>query len=135
MNQCVISGYVGKDPIERQHGMHTIVAFTVGVNGRGGKTEWFNVSVFAKTEKHLAFLRNIKKGIPIAVCGAVSLNTYEKNGVKYASLQMISNEVFFANSRYSANTSDVAPSVETPVQPAEQTALQDEGYDPFADEA
>lgn len=137
MNQCVISGYVGKDPVERQNGIYTIVAFPVGVNVRNGKTEWFSVSIFTKTEKHLEFTRHIKRGVPITVSGPVSLNTYEKNGVKYSNLKITASDVFFSSSRSSAGAgdvaNDVAQSADNTVNTAEQSVLQDEGYDPFTD--
>jgi len=139
MNQCVISGYVGKDPVERQNGIYTIVAFPVGVNGKNGKTEWFSVSIFTKTEKHLAYARHIKKGSPITVSGPVSLNTYEKNGVRYSNLQITAIDVFFPSTKSNAGaddgSNDVAQSADIPVNTAEQAVLQDEGYDPFADQA
>lgn len=131
MNQLVISGYVGRDPEQAQYKDNTVWRFTVGVGNRAGKTEWFNVSVFTRTEKHSGYISGIKKGMPVTVSGPVSLNQYEKNGVKYSSLQLVANEVFYSAKAVGAvpSGSDVHPSQQA--LPAQAGSEPEEGYDPF----
>ena len=101
MNQLVIIGNVGSDPVTRmtKDGIQ-VTSFNVAVNGRGKDAApvWFKIN----TWRGLAEVcdKYLKKGLKVAVVGSVSLNTYKGNdGQNRASLEVNADSVEFLSPR------------------------------------
>lgn len=99
MNQLTIIGNLVKDPESRvtQSGIN-VTTFTVAVNrrrreGQDQEADFFRVSAWRQLgetcQKYLA------KGRKVAVTGAVSVSTYQKDGKAYASMEVTADQVEF----------------------------------------
>ena len=97
MNRITIIGNLTRDPEQRTTaGGKRVTSFTVAVNRRAKDqdADFFRVSAWESLgeicQKYLA------KGRKVAVCGSVSLNTYEnREGKTAASLDVYASEVEF----------------------------------------
>jgi len=100
MNITHISGNLGTDPEIRTFGEHKVCNFSMAVNDRvkkGGEwideTTWYRVAVWGGQAEPCA--KYLAKGRKALVTGRVSLNEYEKNGEKRASLEIKAQHVEF----------------------------------------
>ena len=99
MNQLVIIGNVGSDPVTRmtKDGIQ-VTSFNVAVNNKDKSTTWFRCTAW----RGLAEVcdKYLKKGMKTAVVGSVSLNTYKGNdGQNRASLEVNADSVEFLSPR------------------------------------
>jgi len=106
LNKVMLIGNVGVDPEYRTTATGTaVVSLTLATNekwtdkqgAKQEKTEWHRVAMFNK----LAELANqyVKKGSKIYIEGKITTSTYEKNGEKRYSTEIIANSMQFLDSK------------------------------------
>ena len=106
MNKVIFTGNLGKDAILKfvPNSGKAILEFSVGV-ARGFKredgTDWFNCALFGeRAEKISPFLM---KGTKVLIEGALRINSYEKDGVKKYSTQILVNNLEFLSKKEAAS--------------------------------
>lgn len=95
MNRITIIGNLTRPPELRttQSGKN-VCTFSVAVNGRNDKTDYFRVTAWDKLGDNCH--KFLDKGRKVAVIGSVSLNTYTANsGENRASIEVLASEVEF----------------------------------------
>lgn len=106
INKVMLIGNVGVDPEYKTTATGTaVVSLTLATNekwtdkqgAKQEKTEWHRVAMFNK----LAELANqyVKKGSKIYIEGKITTSTYEKNGEKRYSTEIIANSMQFLDSK------------------------------------
>tara|TARA_R110000772_G_C12994798_1_gene407452 strand:+ start:148 stop:552 length:405 start_codon:yes stop_codon:yes gene_type:complete len=106
LNKVMLIGNVGVDPEYRTTATGTaVISLTLATNekwtdkqgAKQEKTEWHRVAMFNK----LAELANqyVKKGSKIYIEGKITTSTYEKNGEKRYSTEIIANSMQFLDSK------------------------------------
>jgi single-strand DNA-binding protein len=106
LNKVMLIGNVGVDPEYRTTATGTaVVSLTLATNekwtdkqgNKQEKTEWHRVAMFNK----LAELANqyVKKGSKIYIEGKITTSTYEKDGEKRYSTEIIANSMQFLDSK------------------------------------
>lgn len=101
MNKVILLGRLTKDPDTRQAGETTVTRFTIAVDRRykteGGQAADFpNVVAFGKTAEFIQ--KYFYKGMKILVDGRLQTGSYEKDGVKHYTTDVIAEAVEFAES-------------------------------------
>jgi len=95
MNICTITGNVGRDcEVRYTPAGKAVASFSIGNQigwGENKKTAWFRCTLWGERATKLS--EYIKKGMKLTVSGEVSLNEYESNGEKRASLELNVREV------------------------------------------
>jgi single-strand DNA-binding protein len=91
MNQGHFAGRVGRDAQLRATPTgKSVVTFPVGVDVYGREAEkatlWVNCSVWGPRGEKLA--DHLRKGVPVAVCGDITVHAYAKNGQTHAALDL-----------------------------------------------
>ena len=107
MQKLFIVGNLTKDPELRhtQDGL-AVCGFTVAVNRKKSSTntdpgaDFFNVNAWRQLGENCA--KYLAKGRKVAVCGKVSLRTWEKDGKHGASLEVMADDVEFLSGRAEA---------------------------------
>ncbi len=106
LNKVLLLGYLGADPELRltpggQAVMHFRIATTESYldknKTRQERTEWHRVTVWGKRGEALAKL--LTKGSQVLVEGRLETSSYEKDGVKRYSTDIVANEIYFAGGR------------------------------------
>lgn len=131
MNRLTIIGNLTADPVTRttQSGLN-VCTFTVAVNRRKTQNnpdpgaDFFRVTAWRQLGENCQ--KYLAKGRKVAVIGAVSLNTFQKNdGTSGASLELTADDIEF-----------LTPKAEqTASAPAAQTAAPDMGgYEEVTDD-
>ena len=114
MNKWIGMGRLTRDPEVRYSQSGSVVAnFSVAIDRRykrDGETtaDFFNCTAFGKTGEFVE--KYLRKGIKVVIEGELQNNNYEdKNGTKHYSVQIIVNQIEFAESQSSqANSNDSA---------------------------
>nr|DAX97455.1 MAG TPA: Single strand binding protein [Caudoviricetes sp.] len=114
MNKWIGMGRLTRDPEVRYSQSGSVVAnFSVAIDRRykrDGETtaDFFNCTAFGKTGEFVE--KYLRKGIKVVIEGELQNNNYEdKNGTKHYSVQIIVNQIEFAESKSSqANSNDTA---------------------------
>jgi len=114
MNKWIGMGRLTRDPEVRYSQSGSAVAnFSVAIDRRykrDGETtaDFFNCTAFGKTGEFVE--KYLRKGIKVVIEGELQNNNYEdKNGTKHYSVQIIVNQIEFAESKSSqANSNDTA---------------------------
>ena len=129
INKVVISGNLGSDPTLRSTSSGKFVlTFSVAVNeripdGNGGWTDRANlikVAVFGNRATSLEHI--LKKGMKVAVSGRLRQNTYEKDGYKRDSIEVIADEIDIMSVRSVEPASDREPEPEPNPEPPQEAA-------------
>ena len=102
MNKVIIMGRLTKDPETRQAGETTVTRFSVAVDRKykadGQPTADFPSCVaFGKTAEFIS--KYFKQGMKIALEGRIQTGSYEKDGVKHYTTDVIAESVEFAESK------------------------------------
>jgi len=109
MNKFIFSGNLGRDSeLAYVAGSgKPILKFSVAT-ARGFKkedgTDWFNCALFGDRAEKLASY--LIKGTKVLIEGAVRLNTYEKDGVKKYSTEVMVSNVEFIGKKEGANNTE-----------------------------
>lgn len=132
LNTAIIMGRITADPELRQTPSSVAVTrFTVAVDrsytkqGEERKADFINVVAWRGTAEFVS--KYFKKGSMIAVQGAIQTGTYEKDGVKHNTFEIVADNVSFCggkNDGQSNNSSQIEPQ-------ATQTA---DNFIPMADD-
>ena len=96
LNKAIIIGHLGKDPELRPVGEGNVCNFSVATSEKykdKETTEWHRIVVWGKLAdicgKHLA------KGSQVCVEGKIQTRTWEKDGVKQYSTEIVASDVRF----------------------------------------
>ena len=110
LNCAVIMGRLTADPELRQtpNGV-AVTTFTVAVDrgfirqGEERKADFINVVAWRQTAEFVT--RYFSKGSMIAVQGAIQTGSYEKDGVKRSTFEIVADNVSFCGSKSETGTS------------------------------
>ena len=101
MNQAIIIGNLGRDPEVRQtQTSKPVVRLSVATTYKGKgepETEWHSVTVFGSQAE--ACEKYLSKGSKVAVTGRIRTQSYEKDGVKRYSTDIVASWVEFLDSK------------------------------------
>ncbi len=105
MNKVILMGRLTRDPEVRysQGATSTAVAsFSIAVDRRFKRdgqpdADFFNCRAFGKTAEFIE--RYLQKGTKVVISGSVQNDNYEKDGVRHYSVQIMVDEVEFAESK------------------------------------
>lgn len=102
MNKIILIGRLTKDPETRQANETQVTRFTIAVDRRykqdGGQAADFpNCVAFGKTSEFIQ--KYFHKGMKIALEGRLQTGSYEKDGVKHYTTDVIAENVEFAESK------------------------------------
>jgi len=101
MNQAIIIGNLGRDPEVRQtQTSNTVAQLSVATTYKGKgepETEWHKVTVFGRQAE--ACEKYLTKGAKVAVTGRIRTQSYEKDGVKRYSTDIVASWVEFLDSK------------------------------------
>lgn len=95
MNVVTLIGNLGKDPEYRQ-GENNVCKFTIAVT-ENNKTDWIPVVCFGKTADNCA--KYLKKGSKVSVVGKIQTGSYEKDGRKVYTTDVIARVIGFLSTR------------------------------------
>ena len=76
-----------------------IARFTLAVNRRGKKDDADFISCVAFGKRGEFAEKYLKKGVKIALCGSLQTGSYEKNGTKFYTTDVVADEIEFAESK------------------------------------
>ena len=118
LNCAVIMGRLTADPELRQtpSGV-SVTRFTVAVDrgyvkaGEERKADFINVVAWRQTAEFVT--RYFSKGSMIAVQGAIQTGSYEKDGVKRSTFEIIADNVSFCGSKNESSNGAAPRAVET----------------------
>ena len=102
MNKVILMGRLTKDPETRQAGETIVTKFSLAVDRRkkteGGQAADFpSVVAFGKTAEFIN--KYFHKGMKIALDGRIQTGSYEKDGVKHYTTEVVAENVEFAESK------------------------------------
>jgi single-strand DNA-binding protein len=102
MNKVVLVGRLTRDPETRQAGETTVTRFSIAVDRRykheGGQSADFpSVVAFGKTAEFIE--KYFHKGMKIALEGRLQTGSYEKDGKRIYTTDVIAEAVEFAESK------------------------------------
>jgi len=102
MNKAILMGRLTKDPDVRYKGETCIARYTLAVDRRFKKegepsADFINCVVFGKSAEFAE--KYFKKGTRITVSGRIQTGSYEKNGQKVYTTEVIIEEQEFAESK------------------------------------
>ena len=102
MNAVILIGRLTKDPEKREAGETTVTRFTIAVDRRGAKdgqqtADFPSVVAFGKTADFVA--KYFRKGMRIAIEGRLQTGSYEKDGVKHYTTDVIAEKVEFCENK------------------------------------
>ncbi len=111
MNKCELIGRLARDPEmrETQSGI-SVVSFTLAVdrrfkdkNGERG-VDWISCKAFRQTAEFIC--KYFQKGQKLAVVGSIQTGSYEKNGQKIYTTDVVVDEAYFVESKNSGDAAD-----------------------------
>ena len=140
LNKIFILGNLGADPeLKLLPGGTAVLKLRVATNeswfdkdkqARQERVEWHRVTVFGKRGEGLA--KFLRKGMKVCVQGANRTTTYEKEGQKHYSTEIIADEVLVTSSpRGASDTASIGAAADAPFAPslpAPPTSATNGGY-------
>ena len=107
MNKVILMGRLTKDPETRQAGDTIVTRFSIAVDRRykqdGGQAADFPSCVaFGKTAEFIN--KYFHKGMKILLEGRIQTGSYDKDGVKHYTTDVVADSVEFAESKKADNT-------------------------------
>lgn len=117
MNKVLMMGRLTRDPEERntQNGGMTIARFSIAVDRRFKRegepeADFFNCTAFGKQAEFV--MRYLRKGVKVVVIGRIQNDNYTaKDGTKTYSVQIMVDEIEFAESKNAAGANDAGAGV------------------------
>lgn len=102
LNKVLIIGRLGKDPeVKVLQSQQVVCNLTVATSEKSKdgkeKTEWHNVQVWGKTAENCG--KYLKKGSLAYFEGRLHTRSWEKDGVKHYTTEIVANAVQFLNSK------------------------------------
>ena len=128
MNKVILLGRLTRDPeVRYSQGPEplAIVRFGLAVNRRFKRqgepdADFFNCVAFGKTGEFTE--KYFKKGQQISIVGRLQTGSYEKNGQKIYTTDIVVEEQFFADSKNAAPVSDMGDGFGAPPMPSQAPA-------------
>ena len=119
MNSVILIGRLTKDPEGKAE---SYARFTLAVDDRPNKdgdkkTNFISCVAFNKTGDFV--LKWLKQGTKIAIQGRITTGSYEKDGVKKYTTDVVAESVEFAESKKAEETQETQETQETPPPTAE----------------
>ena len=110
MNKVILMGRLTKDPETRQAGETIVTKFSIAVDRRrkteGGQAADFpSIVAFGKTAEFIN--KYFHKGMKIALDGRIQTGSYDKDGVKHYTTEVVAENVEFAESKKADNTQQI----------------------------
>lgn len=104
MNLFVGVGRLTKDPDVRQSGENKVAKYTLAIDRRGKQegADFISCVAFGKNAEFVE--KYLRKGIKIGVTGTLSTGSYEKNGQKIYTTDVVVRDHEFVESRSEAQT-------------------------------
>ena len=117
MNKVILLGRITKDPEAKQAGNTTVTRFTLAVDRRfkseGQPTaDFISCVAFGKTAEFIS--KYFKQGAKMAIEGRIQTGSYEKDGVKHYTTDVIVESVEFAESKKVAETAEQDGFIDVP---------------------
>lgn len=110
MNQVALIGRLTQDPETRYYDETNAVAhFSIAINSGAKdkeKTDFIRCVCFGKTAEFIS--KYLRKGNRIGVSGRLRSGSYEKDGQRYYTLEVVATRVDFADSKAAEATEGVA---------------------------
>lgn len=103
MNKAILVGRLTRNPEARDtQGGTKVAKFTLAINRRGkdGGTDYINCTAFGKTAELAA--QYLSKGSRVGVVGRIQTGSYERDGHKVYTTDVICDEVEFLETRAEA---------------------------------
>jgi len=127
INEVTLAGNLGKDPeIHDTKTGSKVASMTLATtesfkNSAGEwekKTEWHKIVAFGKSAEYVQ--KYLSKGMKIYVQGKIAYRSYEKDGVKKFSTEILSNKIIMLDKPVKVTTA-----TETQSQPADSDSFSD----------
>ena len=118
MNKVILMGRLTKDPETRQAGETIVTRFSLAVDRRrktesGQAADFPSIVAFGKTAEFIN--KYFHKGMKIALDGRIQTGSYDKDGVKHYTTEVVAENVEFAESKKADdNTQDADGWAEIP---------------------
>lgn len=99
MNNVNMIGYVGRNPeVRTTQSGKSVCGFSLAVK-RGEKTIWVNIIAWGPTAELVG--KYVHTGDLIGVTGSIDSRTYEKNGEKRTTFEIVADRIHFCRSKTS----------------------------------
>ena len=118
MNKVILIGRLTRDPEARtSQGGEPVARFTLAVDRRGREraADFIGCVAFGKTAESVG--QYLRKGSRVGVCGRIQTGSYERDGRKVYTTDVIADEVEFLETRAAAE--QAAGEYAPPPQPQE----------------
>lgn len=126
LNHWVGMGRLGSDPIYTQKGDKKVAKFTLAVNNGTEDPDWLDIVCFAGTAE---FANNfLEKGVRVVVEGRIATSSYEKDGVKRKSVNIVARNISFAESKRSVEGSAEVEAENTGAESNEDSKKVEEDF-------
>lgn len=127
MNKILLVGGVSKDPeLNTTSNGKSVCRFSIGVTRRFANTEgeresdFFNIVVWGAMGENCN--KYLKKGSKVSIVGRVQTGTYEKDGIKRPTFDIVAEEVEFLSSPKTTNNKELDP-MSTELEPIDDDQL------------
>jgi single-strand DNA-binding protein len=119
MNKVILLGRLTRDPDTRQADETTVTRFKIAVDRRfrkaGDETspsaDFPSCVAFGKTAEFIS--KYFKQGMKIAIEGRIQTGSYEKDGVKHYTTDIVAESVEFAESKKASEENTQEPPAES----------------------
>lgn len=109
MNNVCLMGNLTKDPVVKEYGNKKAeglcARITLAVRRNAEDTDFINCVAFGKTAEMIDSY--VTKGDKIAIEGRIQTGSYDKDGIKYYTTDVIISRVHFAGSKKNDDVEDV----------------------------
>ena len=115
MNKAFIIGRLTKDPENKDANGTQVTKFTVAVDRRKEGADFISCVAFGKTAEFVS--KYFQRGSKIVIEGRIQTGSYEKEGVKHYTTEIVAEAVEFGESKKSKEEQQVTKAAEewTPI--------------------
>ena len=138
LNKAILMGRLTADPeLRRTQNNTAVTSFTLAVNrsfsrqGEQPQVDFIDIVAWSSTAEFVT--KWFRKGQLVAVSGRIQVRNWEdKQGMKRKSVEVVAEEVFFAEPKRDSHPRSDAPSFNMPAENSEFSELDDDdGELPF----
>lgn len=114
MNKAILMGRLTRDPeLKQSTSGKSVTQFSIAVNRRFAKegqqkVDFISCIAWGKTAEFVC--KYFRKGSMIGVCGSIRTGTYEKDGQKRYTTDVLAEEIHFTGSKAETGTQSSKPS-------------------------
>ena len=99
-NKCILQGRLTADPeLKMTQGGTAVTSFRIAVDSRYSKDECYFITIVAWRQTAEFICKYFKKGQAILVCGELQIRSWDDNGLKRHTTEVVANEVSFCESK------------------------------------